>query len=145
MKQMNRSPVVVGIGMRMLAVSLVAARRRCLRVWPRRTTFREITSLNISSYTVIDMGTFGGSESLFSNPGSNVINDRGVATGFAATSIPDPYAPNCAFDCLIDHGFVWRNGNRIELGSLPGGASNFPVVDHAIAGCTAGASQERRN
>jgi len=91
-------------------------------------------------YKLIDMGTFGGPNSLFSNPGSNVINDRGVASGFADTAIPDPYDPNCAFDCWVNHGFIWKNGKRIELGSLPGGASNFPVWINN-GGLTAGASQ----
>jgi hypothetical protein len=45
-------------------------------------------------YQLIDMGTFGGPSSLFSNPDSRAINNRGTATGMADTSIPDPYYPN---------------------------------------------------
>lgn len=58
-------------------------------------------------YKLIDMGTFGGPRSLFSVPDSRVLNNRGTATGVADTSVPDP---NCFFDCLVDHAFVWKNG-----------------------------------
>jgi probable HAF family extracellular repeat protein len=73
-------------------------------------------------YKLIDVGTFGGPSSLFSNPDSRVINSRGTATGVADTSIPDP---NCFFDCLVDHAFVWKNGVTTDLGTLPGGQSSF--------------------
>jgi len=78
-----------------------------------------------SRYKVIDMGTFGGPNSLFSNPSSRVINSQGTATGAADTAMPDPYDPNCFFDCLIDHAFVWKNGVRTDLGTLPRGSSSF--------------------
>jgi len=74
-------------------------------------------------YKLIDMGTFGGPSSLFSVPDSRVINNRGTAAGVADTSIPDP---NCFFDCLVDHAFVWKNGVKTALGELPGGLSSFP-------------------
>jgi hypothetical protein len=48
-------------------------------------------------YKLIDMGTFGGPGSVFSNPDSRVINNRGMATGVADTPTPDP---NCFFDCF---------------------------------------------
>lgn len=73
-------------------------------------------------YKLIDVGTFGGPSSLFSVPDSRVINNRGTATGVADTSIPDP---NCFFDCLVDHAFVWKNGVKTALGELPGGLSSF--------------------
>jgi probable HAF family extracellular repeat protein len=78
-------------------------------------------------YKVIDVGTFGGPTSLFSGPDSRVINDRGTATGVADTAIPDPYSPNCFFDCFVNHGFISRNGVTTDLGALPGGASSFPL------------------
>jgi len=73
-------------------------------------------------YKLIDMGTFGGPTSLFSNPDSRVINNHGTATGVADTPIPDP---NCFFDCSVDHAFVWKNGVITDLGTLPGGQSSF--------------------
>jgi probable HAF family extracellular repeat protein len=78
-------------------------------------------------YKVVDVGTFGGPTSLFSSPDSRVINDRGTATGAADTAIPDPYSPNCFFDCFVDRGFVWKDGVATDLGTLPGGSSSFPL------------------
>jgi probable HAF family extracellular repeat protein len=73
-------------------------------------------------YKLIDMGTFGGPNSYFSVPDSRVINNRGMAAGVGDTSLPDP---NCFFDCLVDHAFVWKNGVITDLGALPGGQSSF--------------------
>jgi len=78
-------------------------------------------------YKLFDVGTFGGPEGLFSNPGNRVINHRGTATGDADTAVADPYYPNCFYDCFVDHGFTWKDGIRTALDSLPGGLSNFPV------------------
>jgi hypothetical protein len=78
-------------------------------------------------YKLFDVGTFGGPEGLFSNPGNRVINHRGTATGDADTAVADPYYPNCFYDCFVDHGFTWKDGVRTALDSLPGGLSNFPV------------------
>jgi probable HAF family extracellular repeat protein len=75
-------------------------------------------------YKLIDIGTFGGPYSIFNNPSYRVLNKRGTAVGLADTSIPDPYFPNCFYDCLIDHGFAWANGVKTDLGTLPGGASS---------------------
>ena len=52
-------------------------------------------------YKLIDVGTFGGPSSLFSNPDSRVINSRGTATGVADTSIPTIQI--VFYDCLVDH------------------------------------------
>jgi probable HAF family extracellular repeat protein len=74
-------------------------------------------------YKLIDMGTFGGPNSFFSNPDSRAINNRGTATGWADTSIPDP---NCLFfDCLVNRAFVRKNGVTTDLGTLPGGQSSL--------------------
>jgi len=76
-----------------------------------------------------------------SNPGPNVINDRGAATRVAHTSTPDPYDPKCASgSCPFNHGFVWTNGKGLEVNRLPGGDSSFAVwINHG--GLSAGASQ----
>lgn len=129
-------PISLPWTLRILAVSLLAAPAMGIGMAAQDNPSPDHRARH-RQYTVIDMGTFGGPGSLFSNPGSNVINDRGTATGIADTPFPDPY---CVFDCWVNHGFVWKNGTRTELRSLPGGASNFPVWINND-GLTAGASQ----
>jgi len=88
----------------------------------RQNTAAQETPAKHHHYKLLDVGTFGGPSSLFSNPDSRAINNRGTATGVADTSIPDP---NCFFDCMVDHAFVWNNGVTTDLRTLPGGASSF--------------------
>jgi probable HAF family extracellular repeat protein len=74
-------------------------------------------------YKLIDMGTFGGPNSYGSaaGAGSQIIDGEGVVTGFADTSIPDPYAPACSqSDCFVAHTFRWQHGTLTDLGALPG-------------------------
>ena len=79
-------------------------------------------------YKLIDIGTFGGPKSQFNVPSSRGLNNRGIATGVADTSVPDPNCPNnCFFDNFIDHAFVSKDGVTTDLGALPGGASSFPA------------------
>ena len=68
-------------------------------------------------YKVIDLGTFGGPNSDLIEE-LQVINSRGTVVGFAETTTPDPYAPNCL--CLIAHAFEWQKGKVTDLGALPG-------------------------
>lgn len=75
-------------------------------------------------YKLIDVGTFGGPGSIFSNPDSKVLNNRGTAAGWADTSKPDP---GCFLDCLINHAFVWKNGVTTDLGALPGGLNSLAL------------------
>ncbi len=74
-------------------------------------------------YKLIALGTFGGPQSYGSEAGggSQIINGKGMVAGFADTSIPDPYAPECFDqDCYLAHVFLWQNGVLKDLGSLPG-------------------------
>jgi probable HAF family extracellular repeat protein len=76
-------------------------------------------------YKLIDMGTFGGPASYTLNngagTGSRVLNNRGTLAGWADTSTPDPYAPNCSNpDCFVGHTFRWDDGVLTDLGALPG-------------------------
>ncbi len=71
-------------------------------------------------YMLMDLGTFGGPGGFFpeSQP---VLNQRGTLVGWTDTSKPDPYSPNCQDpQCLVQHGFEWRNGVLTDLGALPG-------------------------
>jgi probable HAF family extracellular repeat protein len=75
-------------------------------------------------YKLIDLGTFGGPNSGNNSP-SVILNNGGTVTGFADTSTPDPYFPNCFGDCFVQHAFEWRNGVLTDLGTLPGGTSSY--------------------
>ena len=74
---------------------------------------------------IINMGTFGGTNSL-----ANSINSRGQATGGAENTDPDPWD----FAALLElfgptawHGFIWQNGVLRDLGTL-GGPDSFGIV-----------------
>ena len=68
-------------------------------------------------YKLIDMGSFGGPASLV--PGSEVsINSRGTAIMQGDTATPDPFYPNCFWDCLVNHAGAWRDGVLTDLGEL---------------------------
>jgi probable HAF family extracellular repeat protein len=81
-----------------------------------------------SRYKLIDLGTFGGPASYFSNGFDGILNHHGTAAGWADTSNPDPYAPFCFnADCFASHAFQSQNGVLTDLGVLPGGASGNAV------------------
>jgi probable HAF family extracellular repeat protein len=89
-------------------------------------------------YRVIDTGSFGGPNSHMSL-GTQILNNRGVFTGFADTDIPDPYAPGGCWDgdCLVARTSRWESGKLSDLGSLDGGPnseSNWINENGQIAG-----------
>ena len=73
-------------------------------------------------YVLIDIPTLGGPNSRFQFPGyvGETINSQGTAVAEADTSTPDPFSPNCFFDCFVNHPVQWRNGVLTDLGALPG-------------------------
>jgi probable HAF family extracellular repeat protein len=76
-------------------------------------------------YNLIDLGTFGGPASYFSNGADSILNNQGTAAGWADTSTPDPDPTFCfTFDCFVTHAFQWRNGTLTDLGSLAAGWSS---------------------
>lgn len=76
-------------------------------------------------YRFIDLGTFGGPASYFSNGRDGILNAQGTAVGWADTATPDPFPIFCFnADCYVSHAFASRNGVRTDLGTLPGGASS---------------------
>lgn len=93
-------------------------------------------------YKLIDLGTFGGPNSYFDtllvtdgfNYGTafynnaRVWNGQGNFVGFADTPTSDPYSADPLFcyvpECFTAHAFEWRDGNKVDLGTLPGGASS---------------------
>jgi len=75
-------------------------------------------------YKLIDMGTFGGPQSYVNEPPNSfapILNEKGMATGWADTSSPDPF---CFMDCFVTHAFRWDHGQKDDLGVLPDGASS---------------------
>ena len=100
-------------------------------------------------YQLVDLGsTFGGSNSNF-DPGSgndfspfvSVLNSGGTVAGFAETSVADPYAPICFWNCLATHAFrAERNGVLTDLGTLPGGVNSAALWINAN-GLIAGLSE----
>src|SRR5262249_31714173 len=78
-----------------------------------RTDMTAVAKLH--HYQLIDLGTFGGPSSYFA--GSNGVNDavnqilnnQGTVAGWADTSTPDPFAPNCfnpfGQDCFLPRAF----------------------------------------
>jgi probable HAF family extracellular repeat protein len=86
-------------------------------------------------YKLIDMGTFGGSNS--SNPS---LNRRGVVAGWSATTTPKVPTSNplvCGgvdgIGTVVTVAFEWQNGVLTNLGALPGSSNcsePFSVNDH---------------
>jgi probable HAF family extracellular repeat protein len=65
---------------------------------------------------IIDLGTFGGHESL-----SQAVNDRGQVVGIALNSIPDPISPFGFFVGTQMRAFLWeKKGVMQDLGTLGG-------------------------
>src|SRR5215467_6917051 len=76
-------------------------------------------------YKLIDIGTFGGPASYFTDPGiggvSKVLNNQGMLAGKAELATPDPNNGNCPPVCFVTHTFRWDKGVVFDLGTLPGG------------------------
>lgn len=77
------------------------------------------------TYRLVDLGTFGGPASFFSNGLDGILNNHGTAVGWSNTSQADPYDPVCFNpNCFASHAFRSKNGFLTDLGTLPGGASS---------------------
>src|SRR6516164_7956249 len=77
-------------------------------------------------YKLIDLGTFGGPASYFSNGFDGILNNRGTSIGWSDTPTPDPYPAFCfqTPGCFVTDAFASRNGIVTDLGTLPGGVSS---------------------
>lgn len=109
------------------------------------------TSPQHHHYKLVDLGTLGGTSS-YVNLGSGqdfgnfspVLNNHGAITGFANTSLPDPFPAFC-FDldgsCLVTHAFQSQaSGELKDLGALLSGVSSASTWISAN-GLIAGLSQ----
>ena len=90
-------------------------------------------------YKLIDLDTFGGQNAYYeSDPPEVIISSRGVVAASADTSVVDPFCVNAS--CYVTHAFLWHDGVRTELDSLPGGTNSFASSINS-GGQTVGAAQ----
>jgi probable HAF family extracellular repeat protein len=80
-------------------------------------------------YKLIDLGTFGGPQSTYYTFTDPRINNRGIASGSADTSMPNPYVGNdnplfFSSNPFVQHSFRWERGVLKELDSLPSGGTS---------------------
>jgi len=74
---------------------------------------------------LVDLGASGNSRTalspFFDGISAQSLSSAGALTGSDETATTDPFAPACfQEDCLVTHGFRWRNGVLMGLGSLAG-------------------------
>ena len=76
-------------------------------------------------YRLIQVGTFGGPNSLYQGA-TMIATQSGMVVGAANTPNADPNTPVC-FDssCFILHAWKWRDGLLTDFGVLPGGSSSY--------------------
>lgn len=76
-------------------------------------------------YTLIVLGTLGGPNNYWENPGP-VFNNRGTVALFGSDiNAPDPNSNACFNpDCYRDHAAIWQDGTLTDLGALPGPTSS---------------------
>jgi len=89
-------------------------------------------------YKLIELGTFGGPNSYFTFITGRTLNNHGVATGGADTSVTVS-PPFCLIDCFLGHAFRWQDGVMTDLGglsgvSIPGSAPNDINAKGVITG-----------
>ena len=70
-------------------------------------------------YKFIDLGTFGGPASYFSNGIDGILNNHDTAVGWADTLTADAFTIFCYnIDCFVSRAFFVQNGVRTELPGL---------------------------
>src|SRR5215469_1385561 len=86
---------------------------------------RELSAQHTTRYKLIELTLGGpiGYSSFTNTPGGRLLNNAGVVSAFADTTLVDPFAPDMCFnpDCLLAHAYRWRNGVMTDLGSLADG------------------------
>ena len=102
--------------------------------WPQAQT-----QTNYQQYTLYDLGTLGGPDSILSFFVISLTN-KGAIGGAQTAVFPDPFNPNCFGptvydmipDCYVMHAFLWNHGTLTDLGALPGNDGNNSSVANAI-------------
>src|SRR5947208_16743498 len=89
-------------------------------------------------YKLIDIGTFGGPASYFTDPGigpgSQVLSNRGMLAGKADTSTPDWSSNNCHPICFDTHVFRLHKDVLTYMGPAPDANINDVGRRNAHAG-----------
>ncbi|HXJ88279.1 MAG TPA: hypothetical protein VMS18_15770 [Candidatus Binatia bacterium] len=119
-----------------LAISLLLCLAVCLAV-PR-----ELSAQHTVRYRLIEL-TLGGpiSHEPTDENGGRALDNAGVVSSYADTTLPDPFAPFCfEEDCLVAHTFRWRHGRMTDLGSLVDGVTSS-AASLNDRGWTIGASE----
>src|SRR5215469_4784675 len=107
-------------------------------------TFQVYAQEHTVRYKLIDLGTLGGPISYGSadGDGGRLLNNEGVVSSYADTTLADPFAPDFCFDadCLLAHAYRWRNGVMTDLGGLADGFNSLAASIND-RGWSLGASQ----
>jgi probable HAF family extracellular repeat protein len=138
---MRRWPLLVALAAALMAVTVTAASASVTSTDAAHApgvVAAQVASAS-HSYTLVDLGTFGGPNSFQNYPGRS-LNDDGTAIGEADTTTADPNAPDCFADCTVSPAFEWRQGKLVDLGALPGANSSCATWIND-AGTVAGVSE----
>jgi probable HAF family extracellular repeat protein len=80
------------------------------------TGFPEVNAVVWSNGNIINLGTFGGTQSK-----AEMVNDQGQVVGSATNTIPDPFSFGGTFPASTQaHAFLWEHGVKHDLGTLGG-------------------------
>jgi probable HAF family extracellular repeat protein len=116
-----------GDGMKLARLNRVATALLInLAIFSTYLTAQEDALRHHQRYRLVDVGTFGGPNSVY-NVFTRIATDDGRVVGAANTAAPDPNAPHC-FDldtCLVQHAWQWRKGELTDLGVLADGFSSY--------------------
>jgi probable HAF family extracellular repeat protein len=99
---------------------------------PAQDTVTQNRNTKHHHYVVIDVGSFGGPDSIVYEVGVRYLNNHGNFTGCADTPNLDPNNPQNPYflypdfivDPYIQHSFRWELGEITDLGTFPGGTSS---------------------
>jgi probable HAF family extracellular repeat protein len=131
--------MISGIRTCTIALSLIAATAISIQLSAQDNSEK---SNRQPRYKLIDLGTFGGPNSLIVSepPQFRLLNNQGTVVSTADTSTSDPYFPHCALFCFVDHAFQWQRGVLTDLGALPGVNSSIAFGTNEL-GMIAGLSE----
>lgn len=97
--------------------------------------FAQQTGAHHNRYRLIQVGTFGGPNSLYQGA-TLIATDSGMVVGAANTPNADPNAPVCFdFSCFIQHGWKWQIGPKHPLAELVPNATSTQLSFHLLAVC----------